>query len=148
MAESLTGAERRAMEERQRAEELQQQAKAARAAADYAKQELHDYKNKASRILQVSHLHHCTLRLSQKPSVKWGLRVLVNYINNYTTALLNSEVNLQLSDKGKNMIHFVVGTRSTRSPTLALSKELWFMRRCFLLVYFSKSVKKKVWTET
>lgn len=58
MAESLTGAERRATEERQRADELQQQAKTARAAADYAKQELNDYKNKASRILQVSRLHH------------------------------------------------------------------------------------------
>lgn len=52
LAESLTGAERRVAEEKQRAEELQQQAKTARAAADYAKQELHDYKNKASRILQ------------------------------------------------------------------------------------------------
>ncbi|MCJ8731026.1 hypothetical protein PDJAM_G00191390 [Pangasius djambal] len=52
LAESLTGAERRATEERQRAEELQQQAKTTRAAADYAKQELQEYKNKASRILQ------------------------------------------------------------------------------------------------
>ncbi|XP_053088442.1 golgin subfamily A member 5 isoform X1 [Pangasianodon hypophthalmus] len=52
LAESLMGAERRATEERQRAEELQQQAKTARAAADYAKQELQEYKNKASRILQ------------------------------------------------------------------------------------------------
>ncbi|KAF5892730.1 golgin subfamily A member 5, partial [Clarias magur] len=52
LAESLTGAERKATEERQRADELQQQAKTARAAADYAKQELNDYKNKASRILQ------------------------------------------------------------------------------------------------
>ncbi|KAI5108405.1 golgin subfamily A member 5 [Silurus meridionalis] len=52
LAESLTSAERRVAEERQKAEELQQQAKTARAAADYAKQELQDYKNKASRILQ------------------------------------------------------------------------------------------------
>lgn len=74
MAESLKGAERRATEERQKAEELQQQGKTARAAADYAKQELQDYKNKASRILQVSQLHYYTSCLS-------GL--LVNYINNY-----------------------------------------------------------------
>lgn len=53
LAESLTGVERRVTEERQRAEEFQQQAKSARVAADYAKQELQDYKNKASRILQV-----------------------------------------------------------------------------------------------
>ncbi|XP_027022766.2 golgin subfamily A member 5 [Tachysurus fulvidraco] len=52
LAESLKCAERRATEERQRAEELQQQARSSRAAADYAKQELQDYKNKASRILQ------------------------------------------------------------------------------------------------
>uniref|UniRef100_A0AAR2JCB6 Golgin subfamily A member 5 n=1 Tax=Pygocentrus nattereri TaxID=42514 RepID=A0AAR2JCB6_PYGNA len=52
LAESLKSTERRVTEEKQRAEELQQQAKSARAAADYAKQELQDYKNKASRILQ------------------------------------------------------------------------------------------------
>uniref|UniRef100_A0AAY5EL18 Golgin subfamily A member 5 n=1 Tax=Electrophorus electricus TaxID=8005 RepID=A0AAY5EL18_ELEEL len=52
LAETLTGTERRMAEERQRVEELQQQAKSARTAADYARQELQDYKNKASRILQ------------------------------------------------------------------------------------------------
>lgn len=52
LAESLTNAERRATEEKQRAEELQQQIKSARSAAEYTKQELQDYKNKASRILQ------------------------------------------------------------------------------------------------
>ncbi|TSV02067.1 Golgin subfamily A member 5 [Bagarius yarrelli] len=52
LAESSKVAERKATEERQRVEELQQQVKTARAAADYAKQELQDYKNKASRILQ------------------------------------------------------------------------------------------------
>lgn len=54
LAESLTNAERRVTEEKQRAEELQQQVKSARSAAEYTKQELQDYKNKASRILQVS----------------------------------------------------------------------------------------------
>lgn len=52
LAESLTGAERKVTEERQKAEKLVQQVKTARTAADYAKQELQDYKNKASRILQ------------------------------------------------------------------------------------------------
>ncbi|XP_028836715.1 golgin subfamily A member 5 isoform X2 [Denticeps clupeoides] len=52
LAEALTGTDRRLAEERQRAEELQQQMKFARAAADSGKQELQDYKNKASRILQ------------------------------------------------------------------------------------------------
>lgn len=80
LAESLTVAERRATEERQRAEELQQQAKTARAAAEYAKQELHDYKNKASRILQVS-------RLSEKPGVTWDFRVIVKMIKSSTTPL-------------------------------------------------------------
>ncbi|XP_063039556.1 golgin subfamily A member 5 [Engraulis encrasicolus] len=52
LAEALTAAERRVAEERHRAEEQQQQAKMARNAADNAKQELQDYKHKASRILQ------------------------------------------------------------------------------------------------
>lgn len=57
LAEALTGMERRLADERHRAEEQQQQAKSARTAAENAKQELQDYKHKASRILQVSHLH-------------------------------------------------------------------------------------------
>ncbi|KAM4625061.1 golgin subfamily A member 5 isoform 2-T2 [Polymixia lowei] len=52
LAETVTGAERRAAEEKHRAEDLQQQMKSAKAAAETAKQELLDYKNKASRILQ------------------------------------------------------------------------------------------------
>ncbi|KAL2099175.1 hypothetical protein ACEWY4_005655 [Coilia grayii] len=52
LAEALTATERRMAEERHRAEEQQQQAKTARTAADSAKQELQDYKHKASRILQ------------------------------------------------------------------------------------------------
>lgn len=54
LAESLTNADRRVMEEKHRAEELLQQVKSARSTAEYTKQELQDYKNKASRILQVS----------------------------------------------------------------------------------------------
>lgn len=57
LAESLTNAERKAAEEKQRADESQQQVKTARASADSAKQELQDYKNKASRILQVPEFH-------------------------------------------------------------------------------------------
>ncbi|XP_062378988.1 golgin subfamily A member 5 [Sardina pilchardus] len=52
LAEALTGMERRLAEERHRAEEQQQLAKSARTAAENAKQELQDYKHKASRILQ------------------------------------------------------------------------------------------------
>ncbi|XP_051504454.1 golgin subfamily A member 5 [Myxocyprinus asiaticus] len=52
LAESLMSAERRMTEEKRRAEELQQQVKSARSATEYAKQELQDYRNKASRILQ------------------------------------------------------------------------------------------------
>lgn len=54
LAESLTNAEHRLTDEKQRAENFQQQLKSARSTAEYAKQELQDYKNKASRILQVS----------------------------------------------------------------------------------------------
>ncbi|XP_037550546.1 golgin subfamily A member 5 [Nematolebias whitei] len=52
LAETLTAAERRALDEKARAEDFQQQLKGAKAAADWAKQELQDYKHKASRILQ------------------------------------------------------------------------------------------------
>uniref|UniRef100_A0A6Q2YWJ2 Golgin subfamily A member 5 n=1 Tax=Esox lucius TaxID=8010 RepID=A0A6Q2YWJ2_ESOLU len=52
LAEAVTGAERRALEEKHRAEDLQQQMKCARNTAETAKQELQDYKHKASRILQ------------------------------------------------------------------------------------------------
>lgn len=56
LAEALTGTERRMAEERHRAEEQQQQAKSARVSAENVKQELQDYKHKASRILQVRHV--------------------------------------------------------------------------------------------
>ncbi|XP_061749897.1 golgin subfamily A member 5 [Nerophis ophidion] len=52
LAESLTAAEKRATEEKLRVDNLHQQLKSAKTAADTAKQELHDYKHKASRILQ------------------------------------------------------------------------------------------------
>ncbi|XP_061825014.1 golgin subfamily A member 5 [Nerophis lumbriciformis] len=52
LAESLTAAVKRATEEKLRVDNLHQQLKSAKTAADTAKQELHDYKNKASRILQ------------------------------------------------------------------------------------------------
>uniref|UniRef100_A0A667Z955 Golgin subfamily A member 5 n=1 Tax=Myripristis murdjan TaxID=586833 RepID=A0A667Z955_9TELE len=52
LAETVTGAERRAAEEKHRVDDLQQQVKSAKAAAETTKQELQDYKHKASRILQ------------------------------------------------------------------------------------------------
>ncbi|XP_058471303.1 golgin subfamily A member 5 isoform X1 [Solea solea] len=52
LAETVTAAERRAAEEKLRVDDLQQQMKSAKAAAESAKQELQDYKHKASRILQ------------------------------------------------------------------------------------------------
>ncbi|XP_056152451.1 golgin subfamily A member 5 isoform X2 [Lampris incognitus] len=52
LAEAMTAAERRAAEEKHRAEDLQQQIKGAKASAENVKQELQDYKHKASRILQ------------------------------------------------------------------------------------------------
>lgn len=54
LAESLAAAERRGGTEKTRADDLQQQLKSAKAAAESGKQELQDYKNKASRILQVT----------------------------------------------------------------------------------------------
>lgn len=52
LAETVTAAERRVTEEKLRADDLQQQLKSSKAAAESAKQELQDYKHKASRILQ------------------------------------------------------------------------------------------------
>ncbi|XP_053290140.1 golgin subfamily A member 5 [Pleuronectes platessa] len=52
LAETVTAAERRAAEEKLRVDDLQQQLKSAKAAAEFARQELQDYKHKASRILQ------------------------------------------------------------------------------------------------
>lgn len=52
LAEAVTAAERRAAEEKLRADDHQQQLKSSKAAAEGAKQELQDYKHKASRILQ------------------------------------------------------------------------------------------------
>ncbi|XP_072130914.1 golgin subfamily A member 5 [Mobula birostris] len=52
LAEALTAAERKAIEEKRRAEDHQQQLKLAKTSLDSAKQELVEYKQKASRILQ------------------------------------------------------------------------------------------------
>lgn len=52
LAETVTAAERRAAEEKLKVDDFQQQLKSAKAAAESAKQELQDYKHKASRILQ------------------------------------------------------------------------------------------------
>lgn len=53
LAETVTAAERRAAEEKFKVDDFQHQLKSAKAAAESAKQELQDYKQKASRILQV-----------------------------------------------------------------------------------------------
>ncbi|XP_019727925.1 golgin subfamily A member 5 [Hippocampus comes] len=52
LAEALTAAEKRTAEEKLRADNLQQQLRSAKSAAEAAKHELQDYKQKATRILQ------------------------------------------------------------------------------------------------
>ncbi|XP_051942919.1 golgin subfamily A member 5 [Hippocampus zosterae] len=52
LAEALAAAEKRAAEEKLRADNLQQQLRSAKSAAEAAKHELQDYKQKATRILQ------------------------------------------------------------------------------------------------
>lgn len=52
LAESVMAAEKKHMEEKRRSEDLQQQLKAAKSAAETVKQEMADYKQKATRILQ------------------------------------------------------------------------------------------------
>lgn len=54
LAEGITAAERKYLDEKRRADELQQQVKVTKSHLESAKQELTDYKQKATRILQVS----------------------------------------------------------------------------------------------
>lgn len=54
LAEAVTVAERKYSEEKRRADELQQQVKMCKSNLESSKQELIDYKQKATRILQVS----------------------------------------------------------------------------------------------
>lgn len=54
LAEGVTAAERKYLDEKKRADELQQQVKVTKNQLESAKQELADYKQKATRILQVS----------------------------------------------------------------------------------------------
>lgn len=53
LAEGVTAAERKYLDEKKRADELQQQVKVTKNQLESAKQELADYKQKATRILQV-----------------------------------------------------------------------------------------------
>lgn len=54
LAEGITVAERKYLDEKRRADELQQQVRVTKSHLESAKQELTDYKQKATRILQVS----------------------------------------------------------------------------------------------
>ena len=54
MAEAVTLAERKYADEKKRVDELQQQVKTLKSNVESSKQELIDYKQKATRILQVS----------------------------------------------------------------------------------------------
>lgn len=54
LAEGITVAERKCLDEKRRADELQQQVKVTKNHLESAKKELTDYKQKATRILQVS----------------------------------------------------------------------------------------------
>lgn len=54
LAEAVTAAEKKYLDEKRRADDLQQQVKVAKNNLESAKQELVDYKQKATRILQVS----------------------------------------------------------------------------------------------
>lgn len=58
LAEAVTLAERKYSEEKKKVDELQQQVKLHRSSVESAKQELVDYKQKATRILQVSTSAH------------------------------------------------------------------------------------------
>jgi chromosome segregation ATPase len=75
LAEAVTLAERKYSEEKKKVDELQQQVKLHRASLESAKQELVDYKQKATRILQVSMSAHSDVPLygRRQPSTHWGM---------------------------------------------------------------------------
>ena len=64
LAEAVTLAERKYSEEKKKVDELQQQVKLHRSSLESSKQELIDYKQKATRILQVSMSVHSDVPLA------------------------------------------------------------------------------------
>lgn len=64
LAEAVTLAERKYSEEKKKVDELQQQVKLHRSSLESSKQELLDYKQKATRILQVSTSVHPDMLLT------------------------------------------------------------------------------------
>lgn len=65
LAEAVTLAERKYSEEKKRADELQQQVKVYKSSLESSKQEFIDYKQKATRILQVSMRWLLDVKISQ-----------------------------------------------------------------------------------
>lgn len=68
LAEAVTLAERKHSDEKKKVDELQQQVKACKTNLESSKQELIDYKQKATRILQVS---MTCVHLSANMPVTW-----------------------------------------------------------------------------
>ena len=71
LAEAVTLAERKHSDEKKRVDELQQQVKVLKSSLDSSKQELADYKQKATRILQVSLRRTCMNVEAQVPFLRW-----------------------------------------------------------------------------
>lgn len=77
MAEAVTLAERKYSDEKKKVDELQQQVKMHKSNLESSKQELIDYKQKATRILQVS--MRCTgLNIRLCPRTERHLRLCVD----------------------------------------------------------------------
>lgn len=64
LAEAVIAAERKSAEEKRRADEFQQQVKMAKSGLESARQELVDYKQKATRILQVKQIYWIKIHTS------------------------------------------------------------------------------------
>ncbi|MGH0155844.1 UNVERIFIED_CONTAM: hypothetical protein FKN15_030396 [Acipenser sinensis] len=91
LAESLTAAERKSMEEKRRAEELQQQLKSAKAGTESVKQELIDYKQKATRILQDTE----NLLMTEGESSREQLQELQDQITSQKQSKQEAEAELE-----------------------------------------------------
>nr|XP_054490723.1 golgin subfamily A member 5 isoform X2 [Agelaius phoeniceus] len=91
LAEGITAAERKYLDEKRRADELQQQVKVTKSHLESAKQELTDYKQKATRILQDME----TQQVSEAESVREQLQDLQEQISAQKMAKQEAEAELE-----------------------------------------------------
>uniref|UniRef100_A0A8D2IW30 Golgin subfamily A member 5 n=1 Tax=Varanus komodoensis TaxID=61221 RepID=A0A8D2IW30_VARKO len=99
LAEAVTAAERKCAEEKRRADECQQQVKGSKAMLEAAKQELVDYKQKATRILQDMEAQ----QINEAESTREQIQDLQDQILTHKTAKQEVEAELE---RQKQELHY------------------------------------------